>query len=261
MTRLSPITAAVLSASVASPAAAAFIATTHSVTIAPVDTPDVLAGYHSSDLLVTTPDSDWTSAAILLELSAGSIYQDPFGADLPSHPFVAELFPTVEFDTSVGVPGGSIAGGAIDLEGSSGSAEVSTSRLDVTFFNFDKTDLGTFPIGRITLSDDAEGSWSLISLTADRQRVDLIGTITKGVMAVDAEASAAAALAAYLNSDEHQRTLPRPTFEREHFDVTSLFSPVLPFPEVVDSEANAPLPEPGTAALLGLGGLALLRRR
>lgn len=106
------------------------------------------------------------------------------------------------------------------------------------------------------------GSWLLLAVTADRQRVDLVGTITQGVMAIDAEASLAASMTAYLNSEEYQRTLPpSPRYILKNTDFVSHFIPRTPSPELNNPEANAPLPEPGTVALLGLGGLAALIRR
>ena len=260
MTRSSNMYASILLAGLTNPALGG-IATTTSVKFAPVDNAAVLTGFNSFDLMMTTPDSDWTSAEILLELSAGSIYQAALGGVGPTPSDFFSLAPDLEFDTYVGVPGGNIAGWAGDIGGrESGKAEVSTSRLDVTFYNIDKTDIGTFSIGRITLSDDAIGAWSLISLTADRQRIDLVGTVAKGQIVIDTEASAAASLAFYLNSDEYKRTLPPRTYEREVIDYSYLLEPVVFSPELSDTETNDILPEPGTVALLGLGGLALLRR-
>jgi len=260
MTRSLKITAAVLIAGLASPALG-IPATTNSVEIVPVDNTDVLTGFNTFDLLMTTPDSDWTSAEILLELSAGSIYQAALGGVGPTPSDFFSLAPGLEFDTYVGVPGGNIAGWAGDIGGrENGKAEVSTSRLDVAFYNIDKTNIGTFSIGRITLSDDAVGDWSLISLTADRQRIDLVGTITKGEVTIDAEASAAASLAFYLNSEEYQRTLPLPTIVPKNTVFVSHATPVVFSPELNNPSADATLPEPGSVALLGLGGLALLRR-
>ncbi len=225
-----------------------------SVEVVSVDNTSALTGYLTHDFQATAFDSDWTGAALLLNLSAGSIYQDAFGSNLPPSPSWFELFPTLEFDTYVGVPGSSIAGGAGDVGGD--GLTFSTTELDVSFYNINSSDTGTFSIGRVTLSDDAVGTWSLLAVADGDQLFDLVGTITQGVMTVDAEASAAAALARYLNSDEYQRTLPRRIIEREPVDLTSRLTPVLPFPQL-----DAISPEPGMMALVGLGGLALLRRR
>jgi PEP-CTERM motif-containing protein len=260
MIRSLKIAAVVLIASFASPAFGVVTATTTNVKIVPVDNSAVLTDFSTFDLLLTTPDSDWTSAALLLDLSAGSIYQAALGADGPMPSDFFSFAPDLEFDTYVGVSGVNFAGAAGDFDASIGKIEVSMSRLDVSFYNIDKTDIGTFSIGRITLSNDSVGAWSLISLTADRQRIDLVGTINKGQIVVDAEASAAASLAFYLNSDEYQRTLPRRTYEPDNSTFINPIKPLQPSPEL-NPESNAILPEPGTVVLLGLGGLALLRRR
>ncbi len=225
-----------------------------------MDSTDVLTGFNTFDLLMTTPDSDWTSAALLLDLSAGSIYQASLGGDGPVPSDFFSIAPDLEFDTYVGVPGGNIAGGAGDIDRSKGSeAELSTSRLSVSFYNTALTDVGTFSIGRVTLSDDAIGAWSLISLTEDRQRVDLVGTVARGQIEIDTEASAAVSWAAYQTTYEYWLLYP-PTYEREVIDYSYLLEPVVFSPELSDTETNDILPEPGTVALLGLGGLALLRR-
>ena len=260
MNRFSIITATALTVGMAVPALAG-IATTTSIEIVPVDNSAVLTGYESFDLMMTTPDSDWTGGVISLTLTAGSMYQDPVGNNEAPNPALFPYFPTIEFDTYAGVLGGNVMLGAGDLDND--TKVFSTTELSASFFNFEKTDTGTLSIGRVTLSDDAAGSWNLISLTADRQRIDLIGTIVDGGFQVDAEASAAASLTFYLNSEEYQRILraDKPRYTLKDTEFVSLFVPRSPFPLAGDAESNAIQPEPGTVVLLGLGGLALLRRR
>ncbi len=257
---------AVLTALLASPVLGAV-----SLGLVPVDNSAAMTGYLTYDIQFTT-DADWTAAAMLLDLSVGNIYQEPEGWPYagvtfgPPNPAFFPYYPTAEFDTYLvgSVTTTSIAGGGGDVGGD--AYQFDTQELDVSWYNRSETDIGTMTLGRVTITDDAVGTWSLLSITADEQRVNLVGTISQGVMAIDAEASAAATLAAYLNSEEYQRSLPRPTFEREHVDLTSHLSPVIPFPEIaepltVTGDADATLPEPGTVLLVGMGGLALLRRR
>lgn len=242
------------------PTAWGSIATTNYIQIVPVDNRSVLSGYLSYDLMMTTPASDWTSGAILLNLASGSIYQSAQGEGTPMPSAFYDVLPDLEFDTYVGVPGGSIIGGAGDLGGD--NLAFTSTELDVSYYNIAKDDIGTFSIGRITLSDDAVGTWRLASNTADGQRVDLVGTISGGVFKIDTEASAAAALAAYMNTAEYERSQPRREYVPKDIDLTTLFVTIPePLVEVTEGETSGTLPEPGTVTLLGLGGLALLRRR
>lgn len=237
------------------------IATTNYVEVVPVDNRSLLPGYLSYDLMMTTPASDWTTGAILLNLSSGTIYQADLGTDTPVPSDLFNLLPELEFDTYVGVPGGHIAGGAGDLGGD--QLTLTSTKLDVSFYNVAKDNIGTFSIGRITLSEDAIGTWSLASNTGDDQRVDLVGTISNGLFSVDADASAAAALAAYMQTAEYEREHRRQgEYVPKDFDITTLFVPIPEPPvEVTDDETSSTLPEPGMGALVGLGILAAFRRR
>ena len=64
----------------------------------PVNNSSQLTGYVTQDLKVDTAN-DWTSAAVLLELDAGSIYQDGFGNDTEPDSFLIAYYPSVAFDT------------------------------------------------------------------------------------------------------------------------------------------------------------------
>ncbi len=126
--------------------------------MAEVDNSAALTGYTTYDLNVTT-DTDWTSAGMLLELTAGSVYQHEFGGITgPANPAFVQLFPDLAFDTHVA---GSTAGGAGDLGGT--GLAFGTDRLDVSWFNNTPGDTGTTTIGRITLTDDAAGTMSLMT--------------------------------------------------------------------------------------------------
>ncbi len=125
-----------------------------------VDNTDALTGYTTADLQVTT-GSDWTAAALLLTLTHGSIYQDAAGSATTPNAGLFGTFPTLEYDTYVSANGGtpSIAGGAGDVGGD--AYQFDTVELDISWFDTTGADTGTITIGRITLSDDAVGTWSL----------------------------------------------------------------------------------------------------
>lgn len=145
--------------------------------------------------------NDWTSAGLVVNLTSGTAYQDAFGADAPPNPAFFPTFPALEFDTYVGIledGTAGIAGGAGDVGG--GPLSLDAPQISVSWFNTDSSDTGVVQIAMVTLSDDAQGTFSYIS-----QGVRTDGAVINGVM--------------------------------------------------------GGVPEPASMALLGLGGLALLRRR
>ncbi len=158
----------------------------------------VVAGYQANEI-VWEGGADWTSSALVVDLTSGTAYQDAFGGDAPYTPALLVPFPSVEFDTYVGIVNGvgnGIAGGAGDLGG--GPLSLNANQISVSWFNTGTDDTAAVRIGMITLSTDAAGTWKLLSG----------GVITEGTV-----------------------------------------------------EGGALVPEPASLALLGLGGLAALRRR
>ena len=147
-----------------------------------VDNSAVLTGYNTFDLEVTTT-SDWTAAVMRLNLTNGTIYQDPSGSSVALNPLIYTIVPSLEFDTFLG--GGvalpSIAGAAGDLGGD--ALQFDAGELDVSWFNVGANDIGTLGIARITLSDDAAGTWSYLAINAAGERVTDSGTVTAGSFA------------------------------------------------------------------------------
>ncbi len=150
-----------------------------------VDNTAALTGFTTSDLEVTTT-SDWTGAVLLLTLTQGTIYQEPEGFGLngstlgPPNPAGFGAFPSSEFDTSIGgdVNSPSIAGAAGDVGGD--TPQFDTSELDISWYNNVTNDIGTFDIARITLSDDAVGTWSMKLTAAGSTTTTESGSITAG---------------------------------------------------------------------------------
>ncbi len=166
--------------------------------ISQVNDPNVPEGYCACEI-VWEGGADWTSAALVIDLTSGSVYQDAFGGDGPYTPALLVPFPSVEFDTYVGIVGGEgngIAGGAGDLGG--GALSLNAPHISVSWFNTGTNDTAPVRIGMITLSDDANGTWKLLAG----------GVVIEGTL-----------------------------------------------------EGGWCIPEPTSLGLLGLGGLALLRRR
>ncbi len=125
--------------------------------------PAGLDGYVANEL-IWTGETDWTSAALVVDLTTGSVYHDAFGGDGPYTPALLVPFPSVEFDTYVGIvsgEGNGIAGPAGDL--GVGILSLDAPLISVSWFNTGTNDIGPVRIGMITLSNDAHGTWSFLS--------------------------------------------------------------------------------------------------
>lgn len=170
-----------------------------------VDNSSQLSGYNTFELEFITPAGDWGATALLLKLSSGWIYQDPVGDNQPLRSPLSS-----EFDTYVGLPNSSVAGGAGDLErpGRVHGLEFSTSMLNVSFYNLDKNDIGNIPLGRITLSDNAVGSWSMLTGTGIGDISYLhTGSISNGIIVIDSETITASTRTAVSIKDPDSRAL------------------------------------------------------
>lgn len=165
------IAAAVITAAVlgVSPAGAAI-----ALDFEPVDNSAVLTGYTTYDMRVTT-DTDWTAGAMLLELGAGSLYQHEAGTAEAPHPYLLSLFPELAFDTYVV---GTTVGGAGDVGGD--AFAFGTNELDVSWYNLTPDEVGTTTVARLTLTDDAAGSMSIMLTAANNEKAEFDVTIAAG---------------------------------------------------------------------------------
>lgn len=124
------------------------------------------SGFVTQDLVVQT-DTDWFGANLLIELTAGSIYQNELQSGYgPPSPGFFPIVPDLRWDTyvtgSLGVngPAPSSLGGAVDLGGSA-AGQFDTAGIDLNWFTVTTNDIGTFSLGRFTLSNDAVGTFKL----------------------------------------------------------------------------------------------------
>jgi hypothetical protein len=137
-----------------------------------------LAGFVTQDIQVLTTN-DWSSSGMVLNLTSGSVYQDasPTAGDTAPASSMFASFPSLAFDTYVGEVDGQppdfIAGGAGDIGGT--ALRFDTQALDVTWFNtplgFSSvgTEFGISTIGRVSLSNDAQGTLAFSISEADKQ--------------------------------------------------------------------------------------------
>lgn len=125
-------------------------------------------GYCTFAIRITT-DTDWTNTDLRIDLSQGSMihFQNipPFGpptdAPGPQDPFIG--------DTAVWSPIAPVGDFNIAFPGATNIANPiyseSPTFWDVSWFNTDTNDIGTFDIGMITLSSDAYGTISYRTVT------------------------------------------------------------------------------------------------
>ena len=118
-----------------------------------------------------------TTQELVISLTSGSIYQNAFGGTVPPTAAIVGLVPDAAFDSFVALdtlvgptaaltPG--IAGGATDLGGGS-AAVFGTTSVDISWFPPGGTTIASgtdFTAARITLSNDASGTWKFVSTTA-----------------------------------------------------------------------------------------------
>jgi len=250
MTNFTPYAVAILL--VAGPASGSV-----SLSLVPVDNSSALSGYVTQDLLIST-DSDWTAAALVLELADGTIYQDPaWSSPTEPSPALFPFFPTLEFDTYVHSHGGFAVGGAGDVGG--GAQTFDGNRLDISWANIGKTDLGQFPIGRFTLSDQAAGQWNVMVVNKAGDVLKLLdGSIVGGVMSLGQVPLLDGGAFAGVGQDEPIVGVDGSIVGISASELDKANDGISLF----DGEftLNSTFPEPASAGLFTLAGLCLLRR-
>ena len=212
----------------------------------------VLPNHVTQDLQVTT-QTDWMASQLLVTLTNGEVYQNAAGGTGPPNPDLFDAFPGLEFDTHVDPD--NIAGAAIDLEGGPADLQFDESGLSITWYNTDTDDTGTMNIARVTLSDDAVGTWELL-VSANGQDWLVIndGTITCGAMTPESAGDEMLALAVMLDMANAADGNGNGFVSQHDLDlVLSNWGHGTPPPPSI--------PEPLTLSLLGLGSLAVMRRR
>ena len=131
------------------------------------DPGSTLPGYVSNTWDIST-DNKWLSAELRVQLNEGNIYQDPAGSNNPPNP--AAIGTTLEFDsymaggydTTGGAAGTSptVMGGAVDIGGDI-PLKFGTFVIDATWgSSLDPKPSGDLMLARVTLSDNAQGTYS-----------------------------------------------------------------------------------------------------
>lgn len=151
------------------------------------------------NVLTADTDTDWTQAQLLLNLTSGTLYQDAFGENTSPNSAFFSLAPTLANDTFVSAGDlyddtPSVAGGALNLGGAV-TQTMSTTSIDITWFDTDTSDIGTSTIAQITASADAQGTFELLVYSAGDSSGTLFeGNVNNGVVSVVPEPTSLALL-------------------------------------------------------------------
>ncbi len=149
------------------------------------DPRNTIPGIVANGIVVDGEGVDWTAAALKIDLFSGSVYNDPsFDSDSPQEAFWG-VFPALQWDSYVGIPGdvvSGIAGGAGDLGGGAiaNIGGPGTDAVNVSWFNTRTTDTGLVLIGNISLTPDASGTWQFLATFADGSKVEHSGVLEGG---------------------------------------------------------------------------------
>ena len=153
-----------------------------------------LPGYVTTDLLITTT-TDWQATSLHVDLTAGDIFQAPLAqggtTTAPPTPSDIASFPMTEFDSYMHVAGNPVltAGIGGNAGAPPGPERFDTSDIDVTWFNTGPSDIGTIGLARISISNDAVGTWAYHAVTQENSEGEDLGDITEGSFVAGAGAA------------------------------------------------------------------------
>jgi len=230
----------------------------------------------ANSLIVNGAGGDWNSAELLMNLTAGSIYNDPTFDSLEQQAQFWSVFPDLEFDSWVGLPGdgtGTVFGGAIDL-GDPGPAVIADQKASVTWFNTDITNTGPIRIANMTLSDNAQGTWTVLVGFSGGVILTESGWVVNGVMGLtpppitgdlDGDGFVGISDLNIVLGDWNQSVPPGNPLADPSGDgfvgIDDLNTVLGNWNAGTPPPPAAAVPEPATSALLATAALVLLRRR
>ena len=160
-----------------------------------VDNSDVesLAGYVTQDLVVSTT-TDWLTAQIILTVAdPPSIYQDIYGGMQSPNPILFDVFPSLAYDTYIS--SGTLAEtcNTFPPAGLGGTQSVfDEGLLSIAWGTTNTDEIGDLALARITLADNATGTWDFQVTAAPAPGPKLItsGRIVDGVIYLGGDVSA-----------------------------------------------------------------------
>ena len=149
-----------------------------------VDTNNTIHSVVANSIIADGEGIDWTGGVIRVDLTSGFVHNgapDSFG---PQAAFWAVPgFEQLEWDSWFGVPfdgTNGVAGATAEFPGT--PLQVSGQTIRVTWFNTTTTDTGPTRIGNVSLTDNAAGTWSLITSFAGGVLLHSNGDVVNGAM-------------------------------------------------------------------------------
>lgn len=150
-----------------------------------------LTGYVTNGFVLNT-SSDWlTSIIVVTPNSPGKIYQDASGSNGPPSSTDIATAPTLEWDTFIST-GLAIDGSMPSVLSSvdplyGGMANIfDEDAITLEYYSSATNNIGELLLARVTLMDDAEGTWRYIAWTIDGGPevpvVDISGTFNNGTI-------------------------------------------------------------------------------
>jgi hypothetical protein len=237
-----------------------------------VNPANTVPGVVANSLIANGNGADWQTGEILMELTEGSVYNDPdFDGLTPQQNFWG-TFPGLEFDSWVGIPGDAttaILSGAGDL-GDPGPAVIADQKVSVTWFNTVKTDTSAVRIANISLTEDAGGTFTVIAGFTSNILLQQSGWVVDGVAYFDLPGDLNGN--GFVGIDDLNIVLgawnqPVPPANAaadpsgDGFVGIEDLNEVLGFWNAGTAPSQAVVPEPTSSAVALLTGLALLKRR
>jgi len=147
---LGTFVAVALALALSAPAARASVATS----FAHVDSVEIGGDTYNVYDLNATVSVDWNITQLYITLTSGHLYQDPLGGNTEPNPALVDLVPTLEWDTYAAVPGGFPALASFTPD----PVVMDNTHFMASWFDTVRTGPGTWRVGRVTLSADAEGT-------------------------------------------------------------------------------------------------------
>lgn len=149
-----------------------------------VDTNNTIPNIIANSIIADGEGIDWTGGVIRVDLTSGSVYNGVPDGNTPQSAFWSiPGFVELEWDTWFGVPydgTNGIAGGCAATDCT--PFRIFWNVIEVTWFNASTTDTGVNRIGNISLTDDAHGTWSMLTQFAGGVLLQTSGDVVNGEM-------------------------------------------------------------------------------
>ncbi len=147
-----------------------------------VDLTNPIPNVIANKLIADGQGDDWTGATLQIDLLAGSVYNDPaFNSDGTQAIFWG-FVPILRWDSAVGIANDGSGGIVRCIEACNFNLSgTGNGAADYTWFNTNTGDTAPVQTANISMTDDAAGTWSLITAFASGQ-IQSSGIVTNGVM-------------------------------------------------------------------------------